>query len=157
MSSKAAASECNWTFSGVSIVFVFWVRIFWAWRTSCGLIVLGVICCKSILNEGFPTISLAVFQFTFLKPLRATTIYNVFSTKGWGFAIVLSSRIAALVKQLRLSFISDWASSLSSYFNYLLKSDRIYSSILSIDWGAAPWIFYALPGPPSNLLTFNIS
>lgn len=109
INSNAAASECNCTFSGVKRLFVFWVKICWAFNTSGALKVLGVICIRSTLKDCLPSMSFAVFQFIFLKPLRQTTMFSVFSTSGWGFAVDLSSMIEALVKASRLSSISFYA------------------------------------------------
>lgn len=107
--SNAAASECNCTFSGVKRLFVFWVKIYWALRTSGALKVLGVIYMRSTLKDCLPSMSFAVFQLTCLKPLRQTTILSVFSTSGCGFAVDRSSTIEALVKASILSSTSFYA------------------------------------------------
>lgn len=87
---------------------------------------------RSILKDCFPSMSLAVFQFTCLNPRKQTTILSVFSTSGWGFAVDRSSRIEALVKASILSSTSFCALWRSWSLRAFLKSRRIYSSILSV-------------------------
>ena len=124
--------------SGVSIVFVFCVRIFWAWRTLAGRITFGLSYIKSILKDCLPSISFAVFQFMCLKPRKAVTIYRVFSTRMFGFVMERSSRIAALVRAVRASDISFSASFISSFESDDLNNERICSSILSAEPAGAP-------------------
>ena len=144
MSRRAAPSECSWTFSGVSIVFVFCVRIFCACNTLAGRTTFGFSYIRSILKDCFPIISFAVFQLTCLKPRRAVTIWRVFSTRMLGFDIDRSSRMAAFVRALSASLISFSASFISSVPKDDLKSERICSSILSAvpAPGPAPWIAF---------------
>lgn len=77
--------------------------------------------------------SLAVFQFTCLNPRSATTMFSVFSTKGWGLAVFRNSRTAAFVRASTLSSISFYAVCKSYSLSAFLKSSKICSSIFSCE------------------------
>jgi len=64
---------------------------------------------------------LAVFQFNYLKPLSASTIYRHLSSIGCGFEIDFSSVSAAFVMASIDSVISFFASRKSSVVTSLLK------------------------------------
>jgi len=114
------------------MVLVFWVRICWALRTSCDLSVYILSCISSTLNDCFPNVSLAVFQFKFLKPFRAQTICIVFSIIKLGFVIALSSMMDALVNYFTLSFISWVASAISYSPRDSLNCFKIWASAASL-------------------------